>query len=76
MSIPHPPTSMHHNVYSQQGCIECKPCAKGGANVGRSAVLWAIGICTMGLGLLFLPFFTKCQYCGHNHFMNKHGKPQ
>jgi hypothetical protein len=22
--------------------------------------------------LIFLPFFKKCVYCGHNMFMNKH----
>lgn len=65
--------TMHHNVYSQKGCSTCKPCAKGGGNVGRNAVLLLIILFTAGLGLLILPFFKKCQFCGHNHFMNKHG---
>ena len=65
--------SMHHNIYSQKGCSSCKPCAKGAGNVGRVAILWTIAICTAGVGLLILPFFKKCQFCGHNHFMNKHG---
>ncbi len=67
--------SNHLNVYSQRGCVDCKPCEKGGANVGRSAILWTIGIFTAGIGLIFLPFFKKCQYCGHNSWMNKHYGP-
>jgi hypothetical protein len=35
-------------------------------------VLWTIGICTAGMGLIILPFFKKCVYCGHSNFMNKH----
>ncbi len=38
------PMSQHHNLYSQKGCLGCKPCEAGGANIGRSAVLWTIGI--------------------------------
>jgi hypothetical protein len=60
------------NMYSQKGCIGCCVCEGGGKKVGRSAVLWTIGICTAGIGLLILPFFKKCVYCGHNTFMNKH----
>lgn len=61
------------NHYSQRGCLGCKPCEGGAANVGRGAVLWTIGICTAGIGLLILPFFKRCQYCHHNAFMNAHG---
>lgn len=64
--------SQHLNIYSQKGCIGCKPCEGGAGNIGRSAILWTIGICTIGIGLIFLPFFKKCQFCGHNAFMNKH----
>lgn len=67
--------SGHRNIYSQKGCIDCKPCEGGAANIGRVALLWTIGICTAGLGLLFLPFFKKCQYCSHNAFMNAHRGP-
>lgn len=67
--------SQHLNIYSQHGCIQCKPCEGGGANIGRASVLWTIGIMTAGIGLLFLPFFKKCQYCGHNMFWNKHYGP-
>lgn len=67
--------SQHHNVYSQKGCIGCKPCEGGGANIGRTSVLWAIGLCTAGMGLIALAFFKKCQYCGHNTMMNKHFGP-
>lgn len=67
--------SQHHNLYSQKGCIGCKPCEGGAANIGRASVLWIVGICTVGIGLLFLPFFKKCQFCGHNAFMNKHTTP-
>lgn len=67
--------SQHLNVYSQKGCIGCKVCEGGAANIGRSTVLWTIGICTAGIGLIFLPFFKKCQFCAHNAFMNKHTTP-
>lgn len=69
------PNSVHMNTYSQKGCIGCKPCEGGSANVGRTAVLWSLGFFTFGSGLLILPFFKKCQYCGHNSFMNAHGAP-
>ena len=65
----------HLNLYSQKGCIGCKPCERGSANIGRSAVLWTIGILTAGLGLIILPFFKKCQYCGHNTAINRHFGP-
>lgn len=64
--------SNHLNVYSQRGCIGCKSCEGGGGKVARNALLWTIGIFTAGIGLIFLPFFKKCQYCGHNTWMNKH----
>ncbi|UAJ78310.1 hypothetical protein IT072_02360 [Leifsonia sp. ZF2019] len=67
--------SQHQNIYSQRGCIDCKPCEGGGGNIGRNSTLWAIGIFTAGIGLLFLPFFKKCQYCGHNMWWNKHYGP-
>lgn len=67
--------SQHLNVYSQRGCIGCKPCESGGANVGRAAIIWLIIILTSGLGALGIPFFKKCQYCGHRDFMNKHATP-
>jgi len=67
--------STHHNLFSQKGCIGCKPCEGGSGNVGRATVLWTIGIFTVGLGLLILPFFKKCQFCSHNAFMNKHTTP-
>lgn len=67
--------SQHLNVYSQKGCIGCKACEGGAASIGRTAALWTIGICTAGIGLLILPFFKKCQFCGHNAFMNAHATP-
>ncbi|GGO58997.1 hypothetical protein GCM10010910_00890 [Microbacterium nanhaiense] len=67
--------SQHHNVYSQKGCVSCKPCEGGGANIGRNVTLWAIALCTAGIGLLILPFFKKCQYCGHNKWWNSHYGP-
>ena len=60
------------NHYSQKGCIGCCVCEGGGKKVARTAVLWTIGICTGGIGLIILLFFKKCVYCGHNMFMNKH----
>ena len=70
-----PSVSNHLNVFSQKGCVDCKSCEKGGGHIGRMSVLWTIGICTAGLGLLFLPFFKKCQYCAHNTWWNKHHGP-
>lgn len=67
--------SQHHNLYSQKGCLECKPCEGGASNIGRTWTLIAIGFFTAGLGLLILPFFKKCQFCNHNAFMNKHRTP-
>ena len=67
--------SMHLNQYSQKGCIGCKPCEGGSANVGRTAIIWCIIIFTSFLGALGIPFFKKCQYCGHRDFMNKHANP-
>lgn len=67
--------SNHLNIYGQKGCISCKPCEGGGANIGRVWTLVAIGVFTYGLGLLFLPFFKKCQYCGHNTWWNQHYGP-
>lgn len=64
------------NLYSQKGCIRCLPCERGAANIGRSALLWTVGLSTAGIGLIFLPFFKKCQYCGHNAFLNKHFGPE
>lgn len=65
--------SQHLNMYSQKGCIGCKPCEGGGAHIGRLAVLWGtFGLFCFGL---FLPFFKKCQYCGHNTWWNKHLGP-
>lgn len=60
------------NIYSQKGCIGCKSCEGGGAAIGRSALLVIIGVVTGGMGLIFLPFYKKCMFCGHNTWMNKH----
>lgn len=62
----------HLNLYSQKGCIGCKSCERGSAHIGRMTLLWTIGILTAGMGLIFLPFFKKCLYCGHNTAMNRH----
>lgn len=67
--------SQHLNMYNQKVCHGCKPCQGGGANIGRTWTLIGIGICTAGIGLLFLPFFKKCVYCGHNSWWNKHAGP-
>jgi len=61
----------HVNRYSQKGCIGCAVCEGGSAKVARTAVLW----CSFGFAALALPFFKKCQYCGHNMFMSKHDGP-
>lgn len=67
--------TQHHNLYSQKGCIGCKPCEGGAANVGRWWTLFALGLFTAGLGLIALAFFKKCQFCGHNSMMNRHTTP-
>lgn len=59
-------------TYSRKGCVGCCLCEGGSKSIGRTTVLWTIGILTCGLGLLVLPFFKKCVYCGHNTFMNGH----
>lgn len=68
-------TSIHHNIYSQRGCQSCKQCEKGAANIGRTWTIIALVLFTGGLGLLVLPFYKKCLYCGHNQFFDKHGAP-
>jgi len=65
----------HLNIYSQKGCIGCKSCEGGAASIGRTSLLIFIGVMTAGIGLLILPFFKKCQYCGHNTWMNSHQAP-
>lgn len=67
--------SQHLNMYNQKVCHGCKPCQGGGGNIGRTWTLIAIGFCTAGIGLIFLPFFKKCVYCGHNSWWNKHAGP-
>lgn len=67
--------SNHLNVFNQKGCIDCKSCERGAAHIGRMVTLWTIGLFTAGIGLIFLPFFKKCQYCGHNQWWNKHYGP-
>ncbi len=67
--------SQHLNIYGQKGCVDCRPCERGGANIGRITVLVIIGIFTCGVGLIFLPFHKKCLYCGHNTWWNKHYGP-
>ncbi len=67
--------SNHLNIYAQKGCIGCKSCEGGGTHIGRMAIIWTIAICTAGVGLIYLPFYKKCQYCGHNVWWNKHYGP-
>lgn len=67
--------SNHVNLYSQHGCIGCKPCEGGAANVGRLWTLIGIAVITSCIGLIFLPFYKRCQYCGHNMWWNKHYGP-
>lgn len=67
--------SHHHNLYSQKGCIGCKQCEGGGANIGRTFAIIGIALMTGGLGLIILPFFKKCQFCSHNSFIDKHARP-
>ena len=53
-------------------CPGCCVCEGGANNIKRKTVLWTIGICTCGMGLIILPFFKKCTTCGHSTFMNNH----
>jgi len=59
-------------AHMQQGCIGCKPCEGGISNIARSLKIFFLAIFTLGLGLLIIPFFKKCVYCGHSMFLNKH----
>lgn len=67
--------SQHLNIYSQRGCLGCKPCEGGAANVGRWWALFALIFFTAGVGALVLPFYKRCQFCGHNSIMNRHASP-
>lgn len=67
--------SQHHNIYSQRGCIDCKPCEGGGANIGRTQTLLWGGIFTVGILPLVTVFTKKCQYCGHRQWWNRHHGP-
>lgn len=62
------------DTYQRSYCKGCCVCEGGADNIKRNIVLWTLGICTCGLGLLVLPFNKKCTKCGHNTFMNKHGE--
>lgn len=67
--------TLHLNQYSQTGCIGCKPCEGGAANIGRSQTLLWGGIFTMGLLNLVTLFTKKCVYCGHRTWWNSHTTP-
>ena len=62
------------DAYQRSYCKGCCVCEGGADNIKRNIVLWTLGICTCGFGLLVLPFNKKCTKCGHNTFMNKHGE--
>jgi len=62
----------HLRGHIQRGCVGCKPCEGGAANIGRNMLLFFICIFTCGLGLLIIPFYKKCVFCGHSMFLNKH----
>lgn len=65
-------TNASINIYHRHGCVGCCLCEGGAQKVKRQTVLWTIALFTCGFGLLILPFYKKCLYCGHNTFMNKH----
>lgn len=65
-------TSLSQNFYSQSGCVGCPVCEGGTQGVKRTLTLWTIAFFTVGMGLIILPFFKKCQFCQHNMFMAKH----
>lgn len=63
------------NVYSQRGCIGCKPCEGGAASIGRTWTLLGLALVT-GLIFLLVPlFYKRCQYCGHRAWWNQHHGP-
>lgn len=59
-------------TYARRGCFGCCHCEGGSRNIIRTATLWMIGLFTCGFGLLVIPFFRKCVYCGHGTFLNGH----
>ena len=59
-------------TYVRRGCAGCCHCEGGSHNIARTSALWMIGLFTGGLGLLVIPFFKRCLYCGHNTFLNSH----
>lgn len=63
---------VRHNFYYQNGCISCKPCERGAANIGRNLTMICLAYVTVGLALLILPFYKKCLFCGHNMWFNRH----
>jgi hypothetical protein len=67
--------SNHLNFYGQKGCVGCKSCEKGGAHIGLIIVIWIIAVCTAGIGLVYLSFCKKWQYCTQNTRWNKHHGP-
>ncbi|WP_449282213.1 hypothetical protein [Leucobacter sp.] len=67
--------SQHLNVYSQKGCIDCKPCEGGAANIGRTWSLVGLAAVTGLLFLLVPLFYKKCQFCGHRSWWNSHTIP-
>jgi hypothetical protein len=60
------------NVYSQQGCVGCKPCERGARNIARTGCLWILVPISYGL---VIALSKKCQYCGHRSVFNRHFGP-
>ncbi len=65
----------HINHYSQRGCVGCAPCEGGTKNIIRNLVIFGGAFLSGGFALFAVPFFKKCQFCGHRDFMNAHFGP-
>jgi hypothetical protein len=62
----------HMNAHVQQGCVGCIPCEGGVGNIIRNLKFFALFIFTCGIGLVAIPFFKKCVFCGHSMMWNQH----
>jgi hypothetical protein len=61
-----------HSMYQQRGCIGCALCEGGGKKIARTLKVWCFAFFTGFVGLIVIPFYGRCVYCGHTMFFNRH----